>query len=47
MNNQIYGRVEVIIENDRGRKKSAGWKQTVRRVSGRLNFHKVDLNKPS
>ena len=24
MNNEIYGRVKVILENDRGRKKSAG-----------------------
>ena len=24
MNNEIYGRLEIILENDRGRKKSAG-----------------------
>ena len=40
------GRVEVIIENDRGPKKSAMWEKTIRRVSERLNFHWVDLNKP-
>ena len=42
MNNEIYGRVKVP-ENDRGRKKSAGKKQTIRRVSGRLNFHWVSI----
>ena len=46
MNNEIYGRLEVKIENDRGRKKTAGEKQTICRVSGKLDFHWVDLNKP-
>ena len=32
------GLVEVIAENDRGQKKSAGYKQTFRRISERLNF---------
>ena len=32
------GLVEVIVENDRGQKKSAGYKQTFRRISERLNF---------
>ena len=46
MNNEIYGRLEIIIENERGRKKSAGWKQTIRRVSGEAKFSLVRLNKP-
>jgi len=37
MNNADTGLVEVMIESDRVRKKSAGQKQTFHRVSGRLN----------
>ena len=48
MNNEIYGHLEVKIENDRGRKKKKNSRveTTICRVSGRLNFHWVDLNKP-
>ena len=47
MNNEIYGHLDVKIENDRGRKKkNSQVETTICRVSGRLNFHWVDLNKP-
>ena len=46
MNNEIYGRLQIIIENDRGRKKSAGWKQTIRRVFWEAKFSLVRLNEP-
>ena len=41
------GLIEVMIESDRGRKKSASKKQTFRRVSGgrgRLNYHWVGFH---
>ena len=44
MNNEIHW--SCSSNNDREHKKSAVWRQTICWVSGRLNFHWVDLNKP-